>query len=181
MLYGCGTSHYFFNAGVGHSNIDTRFDSTESELTGPNLHLGITEETKFLLTQVNFQHGNFEGGGLEGKQTGWEAALALNIPYIKPRYIFGNSELEFKGNEDLDRSVRFSGWGVMLDIPISKKTFLYFIYDDYSRNSIIRIEGIRSPFDADFQRFSLGFRYHFATFKGLFNSSNDKRRRRTRY
>ena len=182
VLSSCGTSHYFFNGGAGQSNIDVRYDATRTELKGNNVHLGISEETAYVLSQVNFQHGSFEGGGLRGKQTGWEAALAINIPYIKPRYIFGNTELKFKDDNSLDRSVRFNGWGVMLDLPINKKTYLYFIYDSYSRSQLVKIQGLQSSFDADFQRFTLGFRYYFATFRGLFNSSPSRERRtRARY
>lgn len=186
ILCSCSSLKYSINLGAQSDNLFLE-DTVESdeilfEGQGTGGHISISEDSKWFLTTVQYNYVSFDEASLsetndqvsEITATGWEAVLSLNFPYIKPRFIFGNTVYEYEYNDEIvEVDIRTRGYGIGLDFEVAKNIYFYMYYDEIKDNPVIEIDGVETD-DVINKRVMAGLRFVFFSTGGGGGSSSSK-------
>jgi len=135
---------------------------SNGELKGSSFAIGITEETKHLITRINYVTGKVSGDydnvETQLSESGVLASLGLKIFGLQPRLTFGS--LNYKSSDEtIDKDLNLSGFGVAYEIDLGKAEdhHIYIAFDQLDNSGI---DG------GDVSKLSLGYRFDFAKFRG---------------
>ena len=133
------------------------------ELKGKSFSIGLTEETKYVITRVNFVTGRvsgmYDGDDSQLNETGYLSSLGLKVLGLQPRLIFGTLNYQ-SSDKDIDKHLGITGYGIAYEMDLGKTEdhHIYFAFDQL--NSI----------DAgDVSKLSLGYRIDLAKYRGSNN------------
>lgn len=130
------------------------------ELKGNSFAIGLSEETKYIITRINYVTGSVSGDydevDTQLSESGYLASLGLKIFGLQPRISFGS--LNYKSSEeDIDKDLSVTGFGVAYEIDMGKTEdhHIYFAFD--------KLDGTAY---GDVSKLSIGYRFDFARFNG---------------
>lgn len=154
------------------SSDQVTFSNYENSSSG--FHIGISEESKWVLTKIYYFNNtyedlvyNFEGTNYNTalKETGFKGTLAIKLGFFQPHLsVTSYNSLYLIDEDEYDKSYSTVGAGIDLEIPISKRAYAYIgintdTYDEIAFEGLAQINqslhhqtvyaGIRFNFSAD--------------------------------
>ncbi|EPZ52462.1 putative lipoprotein [Bacteriovorax sp. BAL6_X] len=135
---------------------------------GTGFHIGISEETNWLLTKLSFYHNTYDEASYELesstiktdlKESGIMATTAIKLWWFQPLFGFKYVNREYSNSEVLeDDSYLLWTLGMDIEAPVSKRFYIYGGYH-YSSGS-----NVNFLYDTDFKvtTMVMGLRYNFS-------------------
>jgi len=175
LLSSCAAVKYGVNLEIQqttYNSVDYQVSSTSSlnteridngQLKGKAYSIGLTEETKYIITRINYitgkVSGDYNSDSTQLTETGYLSSLGLKVLGLQPRVVFGT--LNYKSSDgDIDKQLGVTGYGLAYEIDIGKAQghHIYFAFDQ-----------LNSTDAGDVSKLSFGYRIDLAKYRGSKN------------